>query len=355
MHPMTLTADVLDRSDALAEEWRELADRVGATPFAYPEWVEAWRDAFGRGRPVTLVVRRDGELAGLLPLERRGSVLRSTTNWHTPLFQPLWADAAALAELARALFDLRARSVSLAFLDPSAGDLARLVTAAEAARRTVLVRTYTRSPYLAIRGTWADYFRGVSRNLRGDVLRKWRRLEEEGRVSFEVADGTTNLEEGLEETFAVEAASWKGERGTAIASRPDTRRFYTEMARWAAGAGILRLSVLRLEGRPLAVELGLECSRVYYSLKHGYDPAYSRFSPGKLLAYRLLERAFASELSTFEFLGGDEPHKLLWTDTTRELGLLQAFSPSPAGRAELLAYRYGRPLAKQIISVRLRP
>src|SRR5207247_10269646 len=71
------------------------------------------------------------------------------------------------------------------------------------------------------------------------------------RSTLEVVDGSERLDELLEEGFRVEASGWKSRAGTAIASRPDTRRFYTDVARWASDRGWLRLAFLRLGGRAL--------------------------------------------------------------------------------------------------------
>ena len=48
------------------------------------------------------------------------------------------------------------------------------------------------------------------------------------------------------------------------------------MARWAAAKGWLRLAFLRLDGKPLAFDFGLNDGNTLYSLKTGYDEAYRR-------------------------------------------------------------------------------
>jgi CelD/BcsL family acetyltransferase involved in cellulose biosynthesis len=83
-------------------------------------------------------------------------------------------------------------------------------------------------------------------------------------------------------------------------------------------------------------------------LKGGFDPEYRRFGPGVVLTYESLARAFASGLSSYEFLGTADSYKLDWTDSARERRRLQVFSRSPLGHAQLAAWRYGRPLAKQV-------
>ena len=337
--------------DPLFEAWDDLADRVGAVPWLRPGWIAAWLDAFGRGRPEVLAVRRDGVLTGLVPCEHRRGIARSTTNWHTPEFGLLVEDAGARHELAQALFARRTRRLSLSFV-PADGGLDDVRAAATAAGYRVLERTIQRSPYLAIESDWETYRMTLSRNLRSDIRRRWGRLEEEGAVSVDVLDGREHLEMLLDEGFRVEAAGWKGARGTAITSRTETQHFYRSVARWAAARGTLRLAFLRLDGRALAFHLNLEDGGVHYHLKGGYDAAYERFSPGKVLHAALIESAFARRLVRYEFLGADDGYKLAWTrGVTRRLELIQAFAPSLAGLADWGALRYGRPLAKRALAL----
>jgi CelD/BcsL family acetyltransferase involved in cellulose biosynthesis len=151
----------------------------------------------------------------------------------------------------------------------------------------------------------------------------------------------------FKELTALEAAGWKGARGTAMASHPATRRFYAEVAAWAAERGTLRLALLRLDGRPLAGLLGLEKSGVHYLLKCAYDPAEAAASPVKLLLRDAVQRAFERRLRRIELLGAAEPYKLAWATGSRPRIALEAFSGSPGGRAAWAAAAYGRPLAKR--------
>jgi hypothetical protein len=65
-------------------------------------------------------------------------------------------------------------------------------------------------------------------------------------------------------------------------------------------------------------------------------------------------RAFDAGLARFEFLGLDEPWKLLWTDTTRTRTTLRAFGRTPGGTLGWAAHAYGRPAAKRLGLGRLR-
>lgn len=337
--------------DPLGQEWDELADRTGAVPWARPGWIGAWLDAFGdSGVPVVLAARREGRLVGVLPLVRRGRALSSPTNWHTPEFGLVAEDAEARTELVRAAIALDPRRLTLAFV--RAEGLEELRAEAEDARRRTIVRVVERSPFLPLEGDWESYERTRSKSLRKELRKHRRGLEELGRVELVVEDGRERLDELLEEGFRVEASGWKGEQGTAIRSQPETLRFYTAIARWAAERGTLGLAFLRLDGRAIAFQLLLAEGDAVYLVKPGYDVDLRRFGPGKLLTRELVEWAYyARGAKRLEFLGGEHPAKAEWTDEVHELYLAQVFSRSPAGLADWGAYAGARPLVKRGVAL----
>ena len=331
---------------ALAPEWDELADRTRAMPFVRPGWFEAWWSAFGTGELELLTVRRDGRLCGVLPITRKGGSVGSPANWESPDFAFLADGSEPRRELARALLAHAGRSASIPFLAADGDDLpACRAAAAERGFRTA-ERTVERSPYVTVQGDFEAYARARSPKLLADVRRRRRRLGEEGPVECQVADGSERRSELLDEGYGLEGSGWKAD--ASIAARRNVRGFYDAVAAWAAGRGILRLAFLRVDGRAVAFQLGLEEYGTYYFCKGGYDPAYHRFAPGKLLVADMLARAFENGLETFEFLGADEAWKLEWTDTVRERRQFQAYSPSAAGLAAWAAEAWGRPAARRL-------
>jgi CelD/BcsL family acetyltransferase involved in cellulose biosynthesis len=340
--------------DRIADEWDELAGRARAVPFVRPGWIAAWWDEFGDGALEILTLRRGGRLAGVLPLCGDQTSLRSPTNDQTPEFGFVAEDAAAADELAAAALDSAGRRLTLSFVDASGWELAALRDRAEARGYRVLARPVVRPPYLVVEGDWEAFENRLAGRLLRDLRRRRRRLEDEGVLTFEVSDGTTGLEDLLEDGFRVETSGWKAAQQTAIVSRPETRRFFTEVARWAAGRGWLRLAFLRLDGRALAFQFGLEEGGAYYFLKGGYETEFHRFAPGKLLVQEMLERAFSSDLERFEFLGQPESWKLEWTDDVRVLVVVDAFAPSLPGRADWAAHSLRNSLAPLARRVRAR-
>jgi len=339
--------ELLESPQAIRTEWEELADRTGAPPFLRPGWIEPWQEAFGRGEPAYLVTRRDGRLAGVLPLESRRGTLASTANWHTPLYGPVVEDAEAAADLARGVMAHAGRRADLWFLDPDAPGFSELSDAASDFAYGTIVRSIAKSPYVAVQGSFDEFMAGLDRKFRKDIGRRWRRLEESGGgVRFE--DGSERLEELIDDGLRLEGSGWKSEQGSAIASTPERERFYREVARWAAERGWLRLAFLDAEGSPVAFDFGIESGGVFYVPKGGFDVEHRKLGPGQLLTYASIKRAFELGLRSYELLGQQDEYKRSWTSTVRERLRLQAFPRRPAGSATYVAWRYGRPMVRAL-------
>ena len=335
---------IRDRIDPLATEWEHLALHTKANPFLWPGWIGACRSVLGVGQLQIFTVYENGDLSGVLPLQRFRGVLRSITISESSQFGFLAANQTAVNQLSRALFSQRARRVDLSLLPSTDTGASIARTTAEAAGYRVVVRSIQAAPLVTIEGTsWETYEGGLRRKFRSELRRRRRLLEEKGRLTLEVYDGAERLDELLEEGFHVEGSGWKGAYGTSINLHPGLHRFYTEVARWAAGRDWLRLAFLRLDGRAIAFDYCLEYNGVHYLLKTGYDTAYAKFSPGMLIRHLMLARAFSEGLAVYDFCGPDFAWKREWSQETQERLFLHAFAPTALGSLDQADFTYVRP------------
>ena len=319
-------------SPRLIREWSELVMHTSASPFADPGWFEALASAFGRGFGI-VTARRNGGLVGVLPVEPTWRGIRSPTNDHTPEFELVAADAEAAEALVSFILAHASDRLGVGYLDADGPDARRWIRAARDQGYVVDIREIQESPFVDIcrYNCWEQYERSLSKNLRVDLRRRWRRLNESGDVSIDIASDALLIDRLLYEGFRLEGSDWKTARGTAIASRRATAEFYRQIGYWAADRGWLRLSFLRLDGSPIAFHFNVEANGVHYHLKGGYDPTYRQLSPGKVLHAELIRRAFGSGLDRFDFLGAAEPYKLQFADSRRSLIALNVFAGSPLG------------------------
>jgi CelD/BcsL family acetyltransferase involved in cellulose biosynthesis len=227
------------------------------------------------------------------------------------------------------------------------------VTAAgRAVGHRIVPRSLEHPPYVPIDGDWEAYLNARDRHRRSENRRRRRRLAEQGELRMTLHDGRDGLDGLLADGFRVEASGWKGEAGTAILSNADTRQFYTDVARWAAERGWLRLAFLRLGDTSLAFQFLVVADGVASQLKGGYDPAFRKYAPGMLLAESVLEWAFAEGLKSYEFHGEDEAFKLEWSPDSRERLGFELFPRTLAGTAGWAVFAHGRPLARRLRDLR---
>lgn len=335
--------EIVDSFDSVRTEWEALAARLNPSPFLRVGWVAAdWR-AYARSNPPRIVCVRDhvGTLLGVAPLQQtsRSAVysvsMNSYVEW-SPLVEP-----GSEADMAEAILLVPAARITLRFLRAGTPFLAALERTASRTGWQFRLQPYERSPYIDLAGGIEGFNAAFSSQRRRDLRRRHRRLEELGAVSFDVVTGGTELRAALDEMYAVEASGWKGRAGTgtAIACNPAKVQFYNEVAQWAEQKGWLRLSFLRLDGRVIAAEFGLEVDRTYYTLKTGFDESLSRWSPGRVHFFLLLHELAERGVTRVDMLGHAEEHKLTWTDTLDDYLLVHLFAPTVAGRAQAAAHR----------------
>lgn len=322
-----------ERFAELAAAWDRL-ERDEPTPFASHAWFTAWWAAFGAGGELRIVALWEGdELAGVLPLQRRGRGLGAMANVHTPVFRPPAVDAAALEQLLDAALRLGGRLTleSLPEQDPATAALQR--RAAADGGRVLLAPAHV-SPIVDTTGEYADW-RALSRPRWGAPLERFRRkMQREHAAEIATIVEPVDVAAELRAGFAVEASGWKGEAGTAILSDPATLRFYEDVASAAQERDELRFSRVVLDGRVAAFDLTVLRKGRLYLLKTGFDEQYRKLAPGLVMRLSIIERCFELGLEAHELLGDDSEWKRKFATGERRHATLDVYGRRPAPLAQ---------------------
>jgi CelD/BcsL family acetyltransferase involved in cellulose biosynthesis len=344
--------------EALREPWDALAARGPVDlPMMRHGWISAWLDAFApAAAPLVLVARApSGEPVGIAPFleERRGGATRllAPANDHSCRYEwVLGADVSgAVGALWAHLRDRLRWDVLLLRDVPRDGPTSTLLEALARADRHLTGRWESqRSPRVTLGGGPAE--ERASAKFRANLRRRARRLGEMGAVALRRVDGGPDVDAAVDEFLALEASGWKGARGTAIALDPALAGFYRRIARDAAARGDLAIRALLLDGRAIAVHLGLVHRGVYYLPKTAYDEALGSVSPGQLLQREVLAECEARGLAGFDFLGPDMDWKREWAPSHAPHDWLYVYRPSLAGRAMHSLKHRVRPAVKEVLS-----
>lgn len=336
----------LDEAD-LAGWWDGLA-QVRRNVMLRWAYLDAWRDAFMPSDAALWipVVLAGGEPVAALPLYRRRGVLHSLAGAaHSDVFDGGWSPdhPAAVDVLLPAVLRRRLR---LEHLDGSSPLLAGL----RAAGPPMIVDP-EQSPVMVLPPTPDALLAGLSSKFRASVRRAVRALDGLGDVTFdECRGGDAAAVTAFGALVDLERSGWKGADGTAIASRPDTLRFYRRLAVQGPLRRSSRIAVLRLDGRVVAAQLDLEQAGVRHGLKMAsVDDLPRNQSPGTVLLWSVLRDCIARGVSTLA-LGGEIDHwKRRWTATTVERARVRTWPSTSVGQLTYGARAQLKPMVRPLL------
>jgi CelD/BcsL family acetyltransferase involved in cellulose biosynthesis len=295
-----MRADLLPTADLEPRDlaaWQELADAaVSPNPFLDPSFVLAAARGLGVRDVGLLVVRNDREWLAALPVRNvlswRAVPGRCLASWvhlycflGTPIVSPIDPEAALTLLFRRGLSE-RA-SMALDLIDDG-GPLAEpLAEALGPTSRTVVIEQFERASLH--RRPAGDYLeQAMTSHHRRELRRMYRRLGDAA-GPLAVVDRSDDPS-AYDEFLRVEAAGWKGRRGTALGSHAGHAAFFREMCRGFAARGKLQLLCLQTDDRVVAAACNLIAGDVTFCFKVGFDEEFARFSPGIHLQAAYIER-----------------------------------------------------------------
>ncbi len=316
--------------DRFAADLQRLPQAAREFPLSADWTLVAAESLYATGSLRLMQLRERGQVAALaaLAVAQGGGVERLEIPGATTLFEPCgfsYRDEDALQALCLAVVNAGRPVV----LQRIAAEDALLPTfkAAARGRGQLLQFNASGSPFVAISTGWEEYFQGLSSRRRQDYRRARRGLDRLGKVEVDIQSPSESaVEAGLAEAMQVEAASWKGRGGSAMLTNPRLSGFFRQLALRLARQGKLRLCFLRLDGAPIAMQIGAVHADRWWVLKIGYDERWGEYSPGIQLMWDVLREAFERRLASFEMLGSAEPWLTIWTREQRAYRTL-AFYP----------------------------
>lgn len=294
------------------EHWALWHADPRATPFQSPAWLDAWWTHLGGGARRDAEIRdADHRLVGALPLfvwheagiRRLVPVGAGHSDYADALLAPgieperLWPailrDDGAFDEVL--LPDLRPDSPLLS--PPPAGWIA----VDEPAEICPVLTLPRRGSPLA----------GLTRSQRRKVVHDRNRAAALGGVT-EALVGPEAIDEALDALFSLHGARWARDGQPGVLAEPRIQAFHRAAAPALAAAGLLRISVVRHDGRIVAVLYGLADRTRWHSYINAVDMSVPGQSFGTLAFACLIEAAAGGGAGEFHFLRGEEPYKYRW-------------------------------------------
>lgn len=136
---------------------------------------------------------------------------------------------------------------------------------------------------LRARPCFNSYLESLPRNRRKNWAAKLRKLKKRGAVDVHFHRHANDAPELAQRFMALEAASWKGENGTALLNCPSDRDFFHHLVAASCASGKLFCVEITLDDRPIAMSANFVSNGKLFAFKVAYDPDFAEFSPGVLV------------------------------------------------------------------------
>lgn len=308
--------------EGVADEWRELEAGADCHVFQSFDFVCAWFRHVGAAEgasPAIVVGREQGIIRLVLPacIIRRGA-LRFLT-WMGGFLIVDYGDVICSRDVRSrlpSLFDevfglLRQRTrYHLTYLHNVRVDAAIHGYLSE---RCAIFRSEV-APYVALEGDFEAFLQGLKKfrkKQKSDTLRQIRRLNEHAPLSFRILQhDDPDLADVVSTFIAQKRRHFEATGVKGVLMRPGYEDFYFDQVRHHTHA---HTSCLISGDAIIAVHCGYLYQRRLYYLMPSYDESYGSFSPGRVLAYYLLQECYREGVDVFDLCIGAEPYKYEWT------------------------------------------
>jgi CelD/BcsL family acetyltransferase involved in cellulose biosynthesis len=336
----------------IAEPWSDLIRRAPANVFMHPAALKAAHATGFADIRVLLAWARVGEfqrLVGLWALQRT----HTTLVWPSFLSAPPYdyafvsnpvVDRDFTDDVIAAFFNAIAcerslpKVIRLRYLDGNDGSY-RAISDALSARGAPAVKLSERERPYVTRESGLKRTGSTRKKLRQD----WNRLASLGSVAIINERTHAGAVAAFETYLAMEAASWKGSRGTALLCDAHDADFARRLISDLATADSASVALLCIDDHAIAAQVLLYCGNIAYTWKTAFAVEFGKFSPGALLVDKVSEQLFADgSVETIESCSPDGGFmNQIWDGRRATVDMLADVGPrkSTAFRAVLAGVR----------------
>jgi len=310
-----------EAAPGVARRWNARMGDAAATPFQTGRWIEAWYETLGRvvGDPLRLTVldRRTGELAAMLPLVRRTEgrlrVITFADNGVSDNNAPVLGPASpADADQAQAFWDEIRKAlpdadlVRFTKMPPEIEGRPNPLALLRSARRSVLSRNV-----VALGDGEEDQPLRLTSTHRKQLDRAWRRFTGYQNAEFrritdpdEAGRVLATLEQQQQDRLQRGGASY-------LLDRPEFSAFYRQLTAEGVAEGRVIITALMRGDEVVAALLGVAYGTTYVTIRisSGSAPWIARCSPGRLIIVRTMQLLQREGYRTFDLSIGDYEYK----------------------------------------------
>jgi CelD/BcsL family acetyltransferase involved in cellulose biosynthesis len=281
--------------------------------FLTPEFQEVWWKHFGQGQPFFMIINdTQGEEIGLVPLFIDHTELHFFGSKAVSDYLDFIVKNGAEKEFfARFIEEIVAQkelqTMTLLSVPETSPTLSMFVELARRQGWTASVEQQTVCPVITLPKTWNEYLAQIGKKQRHEIMRKWRRLEEQMNPIFSIVTDEKNINKDIEDFIRLHKLSSAKKAEFWDEKRED---YFRNLIITAAKNGWLKLFFLEITGTRVATMLCFDYNNQFFLYNSGFDPEqFAEFSVGNALTSYTIKTAIELGRSRYDFLRGNEEYK----------------------------------------------
>jgi CelD/BcsL family acetyltransferase involved in cellulose biosynthesis len=335
--------------EALADDWNRLwAMNPRGEIFDTFAWARAsWRTFNDERALCTPVVYEGDQVVGILPLARKGRVLRflgdPRSDYNDLLCAPDTGDR-VFSEAVRALADLAVSWQIGELRNVSENSIIAATLPQAAASIPISMRLSPGSVCPRVDLSSPDVLDAILR--KKSLRRHENKLSRLGELRFRHLEDRDEIKRHLPSFFRQHIARRALAGDRSVLCDTAVRSFYEALVEEFNPQTQLRFSVLEWNERPVAYHFGFEANGKFVWYKPTFDIDVARYSPGEVLLRKLFEYAGERNLQEFDFTVGNESFKSRFANRVPRNHTLYLCPQGLRGRAAAIGVRLKDSLKK---------
>lgn len=196
-------------------------------------------------------------------------------------------------------------------------------------------RRYTACPYIILSKSWQSIYDSYSSSLKNTIRQKDHKFKKLYNSAFIEVSQDNNQDNNLNGYFSefLRLNKIRFEKKKIKSPFLDKRflTFHQKVFNELYKEGIAKLYFLKLDSKFIAGIYLFDYKQKYYYYQSGFDPAWSKLSPGTLLFHYCIKNAHKKNIVEFDFLRGNEKYKNNWTKNKRFIAKLNIYNNTAKG------------------------
>jgi CelD/BcsL family acetyltransferase involved in cellulose biosynthesis len=302
----------------IATHWQALAARHSRAPFLRLEFIEPLLRHFSSGAEQVAIGEADARIAALAILAPAVRGRRSTFQPSQMPLGPVLIDAGLAIDTT---LESLSQRLPISTLSIGFTQLDEAMYPRPSATTKLAVGDYIQTAWVDVTGSFNDYWDARGKNLRQNIRKQRRKLQEDGvEARLEALRDATSVAGAIADYGALESSGWKASGGTAIHPDNVQGRFYRKMLERFCDEGKGCIYRYSFAGKVVAVDLCIESEDTLVVLKTTYDESIKTLSPAFLMREEAFSRIWEeSRIKRIEFFGKLMDWHKRWTDNARDI------------------------------------